>query len=95
MVASRDIRAGEVIFEELPLTFGPSDNSRPVCLGCYQVLHLVLVGFSGISPLVLLISNVPPLSENHRCGGRRGVQGRLRLPHVLRELRRREGAQGL
>ena len=37
MVASRDIRAGEVIFEEMPLTFGPSDNSRPVCLGCYQV----------------------------------------------------------
>ena len=43
MVASRDIRAGEVIFEELPLTFGPSDNSRPVCLGCYQVFHLGLI----------------------------------------------------
>lgn len=36
MVASRDVRAGEVIFEEMPLTFGPSDNSQPVCLGCYQ-----------------------------------------------------------
>jgi hypothetical protein len=36
MIASRDIQPGEVIFDELPLTFGPSDNSRPVCLGCYE-----------------------------------------------------------
>ncbi len=36
MVASRDIKAGETIFEELPLVFGPSDNSRPVCFGCYE-----------------------------------------------------------
>ena len=40
MVASRDVRAGEVIFEEMPLTFGPSDNSQPVCLGGYQVWSL-------------------------------------------------------
>ncbi len=39
MVASRDIKAGEVIFEEAPLTFGPSENSRPVCLGCYTTLR--------------------------------------------------------
>ena len=39
MVASRDIKAGEVIFQESPLTFGPSDgNNNPVCLGCYKKL---------------------------------------------------------
>ncbi len=38
MVASRDIRPGEVIFKESPITFGPMDTSRPVCLGCYQTV---------------------------------------------------------
>ena len=38
MVASRDIAAGETIFVESPLTFGPSEETRPVCLGCYTVL---------------------------------------------------------
>ena len=36
MVASRDIKPGEVIFIESPLTFGPSENTKPVCLGCYR-----------------------------------------------------------
>ena len=36
MVASRDIPAGEVIFVESPLTFGPSEVSKPICLGCYD-----------------------------------------------------------
>lgn len=35
MVAARDIKAGEVIFVEQPLNFGPSENTVPVCLGCY------------------------------------------------------------
>lgn len=40
MVASREIKAGEVIFKELPLTFGPSEMTRPVCLGCYKEVDI-------------------------------------------------------
>ncbi len=42
MVASSDLKPGEVIFVEEPLTFGPSDNSKVVCLGCYRVIYLPL-----------------------------------------------------
>jgi len=38
MVATRDIKPGEVIFEERPLVFGPSDNTKPICLGCYALV---------------------------------------------------------
>ena len=36
MVASRDIKAGEFIFKEAPLTYGPSETTKPICLGCYN-----------------------------------------------------------
>ena len=36
--ASEDIGAGEVIFEEYALNRGPIYATRPVCLGCYQIL---------------------------------------------------------
>ena len=39
MVATRDIKPGEVIFEERPLVFGPSDSTKPICLGCYTILQ--------------------------------------------------------
>jgi len=41
MVAVRDIKAGEVIMEDVPLTFGPvcSNGTAPVCLGCYKTLQ--------------------------------------------------------
>ena len=40
MVASRDIKAGETIMEDFPLTFGPMVSSavKPLCLGCYRPL---------------------------------------------------------
>ena len=37
-MASEDIQGGEVIFEEYPVSRGPIYSTRPVCLGCYQVL---------------------------------------------------------
>ena len=40
MVASRDIKAGEPIFKEAPLTFGPSESTKPLCLGCYKPVSL-------------------------------------------------------
>ena len=36
MVASRDIKAGEVILKEAPLIAGPKQRSAPVCLGCHR-----------------------------------------------------------
>ena len=41
MVASRDIKAGEVVMEDFPLTFGPMVSSavKPLCLGCYRPLE--------------------------------------------------------
>ena len=36
MVATRDIKAGELIFTETPLSVGPRWNTRPVGLGCYN-----------------------------------------------------------
>lgn len=38
LVASRDIKAGEVILKELPLVLGPRVDSVPICIGCYQPL---------------------------------------------------------
>ncbi|XP_071538278.1 SET domain-containing protein SmydA-8-like isoform X2 [Panulirus ornatus] len=38
MVATRDIRAGEVILKESPAVVGPKLRSSPVCLGCHKVI---------------------------------------------------------
>ena len=40
MVAARDIKVGENIFKEAPLTFGPSENTKPICLGCYKSVSM-------------------------------------------------------
>jgi hypothetical protein len=34
----RDIRAGEVIFTDVPGAVGPDNNPKPVCLTCYKRL---------------------------------------------------------
>ena len=36
MIASRDIRAGEIILEEMPAIWGPNNKSPAVCLGCLK-----------------------------------------------------------
>ena len=36
LVATRDIAAGELVFEERPLTVGPLHDTPPVCLGCFD-----------------------------------------------------------
>ncbi|KAK7084473.1 hypothetical protein SK128_012411 [Halocaridina rubra] len=36
MVATRDIRAGEIILKEAPLIVGPKQRSVPICLGCHK-----------------------------------------------------------
>lgn len=38
MIATRDIKVGEVILREQPLVAGPSQVTPPVCLGCYKLL---------------------------------------------------------
>jgi hypothetical protein len=34
-VAARDLKAGEVLFEETPFALGPKTSSPPLCLNCY------------------------------------------------------------
>ncbi|XP_064097940.1 uncharacterized protein LOC135209187 [Macrobrachium nipponense] len=36
MVASRDLKAGDVILKEDPIVVGPKQITEPVCLGCYK-----------------------------------------------------------
>ena len=36
MVAARNIKAGEIVLKEMPLTFGPSENTKPLCLSTFQ-----------------------------------------------------------
>lgn len=35
MVAAKPIKAGEIVFKELPITYGPSEITKPLCLACY------------------------------------------------------------
>lgn len=35
LVASRDLRPGELVIKECPIAVGPCTDSDPVCLGCY------------------------------------------------------------
>ena len=36
MVASDDIKAGEIIYTEIPIVVGPNPVSTPQCLFCYK-----------------------------------------------------------
>jgi hypothetical protein len=38
LIATRDLKVGEVILQEEPLVAGPSQVTPPVCLGCYSLL---------------------------------------------------------
>lgn len=40
LVASRDLRPGEIIMTVDPLVVGPPQGCQPLCLGCYKKLHL-------------------------------------------------------
>lgn len=40
MVASRDLKAGEVLFRELAVVHGPKMLSHMICLGCHKSLSL-------------------------------------------------------
>ncbi|XP_059608080.1 SET domain-containing protein SmydA-8-like [Phlebotomus argentipes] len=39
LVASRNLKFGDVILKEAPLVTGPSQFTAPVCLGCLQEIH--------------------------------------------------------
>ena len=38
VVATRDIKAGEIIIEESPVTLGPKQFTNAVCLGCHALV---------------------------------------------------------
>lgn len=39
VVAAKNIKAGEILFEETPFAYGPKADSPVVCLGCYNRLN--------------------------------------------------------
>ena len=40
MVATRDLKAGEILFQEFPVSAGPKMNCSSMCLGCHKILSL-------------------------------------------------------
>ncbi|XP_023337402.1 protein msta [Eurytemora carolleeae] len=40
LVATRDIKPGEIIFTDYPMAVGPKQYTRPVCLGCHAPVSL-------------------------------------------------------
>ena len=38
LVASRDLKEGDILFSEPPLVVGPVGVTLPVCLACYNVV---------------------------------------------------------
>ena len=68
MVASRDIKAGETVFKEAPLTFGPSESSKPICLGqwflnflcIYPLFHI----FDGFHTALIKIKFLSEMEHN-------------------------------
>ena len=40
--ATRNIKAGEIIFEEPPVFAGPSKSSKPICLVCLNEVRQVI-----------------------------------------------------
>lgn len=40
LLATRDIKPGEIILEEMPVTAGPKQYTPPVCLGCHKLVPL-------------------------------------------------------
>ena len=35
MVATKDIKEGELIFENAPIAVGPNQNAKSICLVCF------------------------------------------------------------
>lgn len=88
MVAARDIRAGEVIFEETPVVVGPDQQGLPICLSCYSKVREL-----GVSPTALAVSCCVPLSSRFPLVRRSGrsvlLVPRLLLPVLRRRVRLR------
>lgn len=38
-VAAKDLKAGEIVFHEIPFAVGPKTDSLPVCLNCNCFVH--------------------------------------------------------
>ena len=38
LVAKTDLKAGQLIFNELPMIVGPRQLTKPLCLGCHKEL---------------------------------------------------------
>ena len=38
MVATEDVKEGDLLFVDYPIISGPKQDSEPLCLGCYKQL---------------------------------------------------------
>lgn len=55
LVASKDIKAGELILKEAPIIIGPAITCPPLCLNCYKPIDLLR------NPIFCLKCNVAPV----------------------------------
>jgi hypothetical protein len=49
LVASRDLRPGEIIITVDPLVVGPPQGCQPLCLGCYKKLDLAVNTYRSVT----------------------------------------------
>jgi hypothetical protein len=63
----RDIRAGEVIFTDVPGAVGPDNNPKPVCLTCYKRLPGLIYRYRSTIFMVhqYIFYKVEQLEKNH------------------------------
>ena len=54
-VANRNIKAGEVIFEDKPLVSGPNQETRPICLSCDSPVGKLCASASSLFCLKYLV----------------------------------------
>ncbi|XP_022197560.2 SET domain-containing protein SmydA-8 isoform X2 [Nilaparvata lugens] len=65
LVASRDIEQASVIFHEDALVVGPSQDTRPLCLGCYKSLNLTTSSRCSKCKWPLCANDCPGLHTEH------------------------------
>lgn len=75
MVASRDIKPGELIVKESPVVVGPRIDSVPLCLGCYKKATPVpdtesprLCSKCGVAPICCPECEAKPCHSEAECG---------------------------
>ncbi|CAG7817876.1 unnamed protein product [Allacma fusca] len=67
LVAARDITAGTIILNDAPLAYGPKQNTRPICLGCYKILDGTYTCSKCHLPMCSLSCEEEPAHAENEC----------------------------